>query len=170
MRRRWQSRHHGTLNGRRFDMPILKLVLPDDSFAALAWRTCVVILALQNILHGDELDPEEREALTKLSKDVSDLATVMHQGVKTFLLQLDEPLLNLSRLVGLGAQTAGHELNLDQLKENLCHIVKNLTFYPLVRMDDALLEWTQKAVSELNKRANHLRPQSNRSPLTECVA
>lgn len=152
-------------------MTIRKSVIPDDPFAAFAWRACMANLALQKIRHGTMVDPEERKALTELSKDADDLATVVHEGVTALLVKLDKRLIDLSRLVsGPRAQTIGHELDLDQLREDFCHVVEKLPFYPAVLMDDALLERMQAHINELIERANSFRPQPGRSPLIECVA
>ena len=151
-------------------MSFVKSVIPDDPFAALTWRACMANLALQKIRHGTPLDSEEREALTELFKDASDLATVMHQGVEVLLLKLDKRLIDLSRLVSSGVQVAGRELDLDQLGEDLYRVVEKLPFYPAVPMDDALLERTQETINRLIERANLFRPQPDRSPLIECVA
>lgn len=152
-------------------MSIRKSVMPDDPFAAFAWRACMVNLALPKIRQGTMVDSEERVALTELSNDISDLVAVVHKGVAVLLLKLDKRLIDLSRLVvDSSVQIAGHELDLDQLKEDLCRVVDKLPFHPAAPIDDALLERMQKSINELVERANSLRPQPNRSPLIECIA
>jgi hypothetical protein len=146
-------------------MSIVKSVMPDP-FAAFAWRACMANLTLQKIRQSHD-GFEGCEALTELSKDVNDLATVVHEGVTAPLVNLDKRLIDLSRLVvDPSVQIAGHELDLDQLKEDLCHVVE----YPTGLIDDALLERIQKSINELIERANSFRPQPSRSTLIECVA
>lgn len=133
-------------------MSLIKQLLPDDPFGAIAWRACIAVLATEKILLGHPLDNEEREALQQLLKDVSELEAT-RQKIE------EETATNFRALEFYWlVDTYCHDRDagdLDIFEKNLRLVVDGLQN---TAIDKSTLKSVQWAAFMLAQKANALRP------------